>query len=817
MYKSLFQTTDMGVIFRNDKEKIISINPAGKKILGLDSNAILEILTKPYIINFYNEAHLKITEENLPGIMALRSNRHISDQILCIEIPELNQYTWIYASSVPQFDKGSKTRFSITTFSEITKSKMTEELIEYQENLKTLSRTALQLVEFPQDKNIYDFIGNQIREFIGNSGFIIVNSVDPKTRVSIIHTVLGMGPFVNKIIKLMGRNPVGMVFDVADRNIHYPDGKIHPYNEGIYGLVLKTVPKAICDSLEKLLNIEKIYVIDLAKHEQFFGSIVFLFKTGVELKNRNIIETFIKQASIAIQKNQAEQALRESEDKFRALFELSPVGMVMIDHKSGDFLEVNNAVLKSIGYTKEEFIALKCEDITPGKSEKIRAEQMESLNKTGRFGPDEKEFIKKDGSRYPIRLSGFLARSTIGRKVIWEIIEDISENKRMEKEKLDLLLQLNHKSKMDAIGELAGGIAHDFNNVLGGILSASQLLKLPKQGLNEKNLQYVDMIIQASISSSDLISKLLAFSRKGNIRTSTLDINVILNDVVAILGGTIDKRITISVTNDAPNHKFIGDRSVIESLFLNLGINASHAMPDGGGIQFTTKNTSLDQEYCDSSPFEMTPGEFLQIEIKDTGCGIPKGNLQKIFEPFYTTKEQGKGTGLGLSTVYGSIQDHHGSIEVHSEVGSGTIFHILFPSSEKPAEPGKEENPIVTGSGTILLVDDEEVNRILSQDILESLGYKVLLAENGLESIKIFSEKYTEIDIVLMDMIMPKMNGSEAFYKMKEIDKNCKVIITSGYTQDENIDSLTKNGLAGFINKPYKISEISRLLKDVLK
>jgi len=263
------------------------------------------------------------------------------------------------------------------------------------------------------------------------------------------------------------------------------------------------------------------------------------------------------------------------------------------------------------------------------------------------------------------------------------------------------------------------------------------------------------------------------------------------------------------------NYTLIGDHSAIQSTFINLGINASHAMPDGGDIKISTKNIFLDQKYCQSSSFEITPGDYLQIRIKDTGYGIPKENLQKIFEPFYTTKEQGKGTGLGLSAVYGTIQDHHGIIEVHSVVGMGTTFYILLPCSQQLIEDEKEESPVKTGSGTILLVDDEEFNRILNRDILKSLGYKVLLAEDGLESIEIFREKYSEIDIVLMDMIMPKMNGSEAFHKMREIDENCKIIIASGYTKDKNIDELIQNGLAGYITKPYNISDISLLLDKV--
>jgi len=248
-----------------------------------------------------------------------------------------------------------------------------------------------------------------------------------------------------------------------------------------------------------------------------------------------------------------------------------------------------------------------------------------------------------------------------------------------------------------------------------------------------------------------------------------------------------------------------------------LCINASHAIEHGGEIHISTENIDLDQSYCNLSTFNIQAGKYYKIEVSDTGMGILPENLERIFDPFFTTKEQGKGTGLGLSAIYGIVQNHLGEILVKSTVGEGTTFSIMLPcSTEKPKEE-KDENPVKTGAGTILLVDDEKLNRTFGSEILEHIGYKVLTAESGQESIEIFKEYHEIIDIVIMDMIMPNMNGSEAFSIMKEIDMNCRVIIASGYTQDENIDNLIIEGLSGFINKPYKISEISQLLDNVKK
>ncbi len=390
------------------------------------------------------------------------------------------------------------------------------------------------------------------------------------------------------------------------------------------------------------------------------------------------------------------------------------------------------------------------------------------------------------------------------------VFKDISEQILLQE-------QVHQHSKMEAIGQLAGGMAHDFNNMLSGIFSSAQLLKRPKRNLDEKSLKYVDLILQSAERAAELIANLLSFGRKDNLTSSVVDINQVIEETFLITNKTIDRKIVTSFEKNAQNSFVSGDRTRLQNVILNLCINASHAMEDGGLIKIITQNISIDQSHCDKSTFEITPGEFCKIDIIDNGSGIKSENINKIYEPFFTTKEQGKGTGLGLSAVYGTIFEHKGEILVQSEIGFGTSFSILLPSTEETTEIKITETAPFLGSGTILLVDDEEINRALNRDILEALGYQVLLAADGLDAINLFRKKHNHIDLVLMDMIMPKMNGTEAFYKMKEIDENCSVIIVSGYTKNENIKKLIENGLSGFMSKPFTISEISRLLDDVQK
>ncbi|MCP3921849.1 MAG: transporter substrate-binding domain-containing protein [Desulfobacterales bacterium] len=390
-------------------------------------------------------------------------------------------------------------------------------------------------------------------------------------------------------------------------------------------------------------------------------------------------------------------------------------------------------------------------------------------------------------------------------------IDDVTREHELEE-------QLNHSNKMDAIGQLAGGIAHDFNNMLGGILGAAQLLEYSGKNLDEKSLEYINLIIKSSMQAGDLTSKLLAFGRKGKIISTDIDIHEIIDDTISILKNSIDKKVSISINKKAKSSIITGDDTVIQNALINLGINASHAMEDGGVLSFETGNIEINQNYCDASVFDINPGNYIEISVRDTGCGIDSDTLKHIFDPFFTTKEQGEGTGLGLASVYGTVQNHNGVINVYSEIGTGTVFHIFLPNSEegKVLSYTKETVKRGHGSGKLILIDDEEVIRITGKDILEEMGYEVTAFENALEAIEMFRKQYKEIELVITDMIMPKINGREVFYKLKEIDKDCRVILSSGFTRDEDVNDLKKNGLSGFISKPFKANELSELIKKVL-
>ncbi|MBF9017930.1 MULTISPECIES: ATP-binding protein [unclassified Oceanispirochaeta] len=389
-------------------------------------------------------------------------------------------------------------------------------------------------------------------------------------------------------------------------------------------------------------------------------------------------------------------------------------------------------------------------------------------------------------------------------------IDDVTDKTLLEE-------QLVQAQKMDAIGQLAGGIAHDFNNMLAGITGAASLLQTMIDSKDDKSVKYLNLILDASSKAADLTSKLLTFGRKDSISSTSVNIHEIINGTLALLERTLDRRIIIHCENTADKPIFSGDYSTIQNALMNLAINSSHAMKDGGVLTVSTRNLFFDEYYCRVSPFNLLPGEFIDLAVSDTGVGIPPDSLGKIFEPFYTTKEHGTGTGLGLSSVYGAMQNHKGAVKVESELGNGTVFHLYLPCSKQEIRVQiHKESALKKGSGTILLIDDEEIIRLTAEPLLKKMGYNVLLARDGIEGLEVYKKEQSHISIVLSDMIMPRMNGKDLFYKIREINPTCLFVISSGFTKDENLSEMRADGLSGFIQKPFLTEELGKLLDEIL-
>ncbi|MBI5904868.1 MAG: PAS domain S-box protein [Deltaproteobacteria bacterium] len=481
----------------------------------------------------------------------------------------------------------------------------------------------------------------------------------------------------------------------------------------------------------------------------------------------------------------------------------------------GRLLYVNDRTCEALGYTREELLAMRIQDINPDfpperwpahwdDLRRCRTRTWESIHRT------------KDGRTIPVEITANYIEFD-GKEYNCASARDITERKRAEEESVRLQSQLIQAQKMEALGLLAGGIAHDFNNLLTGILGYATLLRQkPESGADVSKA--AEIIQRAAERASHLTAQLLGFARKGKNLNVPVDLTRTVTGVTALLEGTLDRRIRI-VTSFCPGDALVlGDPSQLDQVVMNLAVNACDAMPEGGRLRITTERVSLDDTFC-CEHGGMIPGDYLLLSVGDTGVGIPRENLERIFDPFFTTKEQGKGTGLGLSMVFGIVKNHGGLLDVQSEVGVGTTFRVYLPENfslkAKEAE-GADDSALPHGRGKILLIDDQETVREVAQDMLRALGYEVITAVDGLDGVTRYRELWREIDLVVVDMIMPHLSGGDCFRRIKEINPHARVVLSSGYTMEGTIQEVMKEGILDFIQKPYRLEELSRVVGKAL-
>jgi CheY-like chemotaxis protein len=366
---------------------------------------------------------------------------------------------------------------------------------------------------------------------------------------------------------------------------------------------------------------------------------------------------------------------------------------------------------------------------------------------------------------------------------------------------------------MEAMGTLAGGIAHDFNNILMGIQGNASLIFLDTDSsfTHYERLRNIEQGVQ---SGAELTKQLLGFARGGKYEVKPTDLNELIERNSDMFGRT-KKQIIIHARYQKDIWPVEVDRGQIEQVLLNLYVNAWQAMPGGGDLYLETENISLDKAYL--KVFGLEPGRYVKMSITDTGVGMDEATQQRIFEPFFTTREMGRGTGLGLASAYGIIKNHGGIINVYSEKGKGTTFNFYLPASEKAVIEEKEiPKEVLKGTETVLLVDDEDMIIDVGREILKAVGYKVLVARSGKEGIEICKKNKDKIDMVILDMIMPEIDGGEVYDRMKEINPDIKVLLSSGYSIDGQATEILKRGCNGFIQKPFNIKKLSRELRKIL-
>jgi two-component system cell cycle sensor histidine kinase/response regulator CckA len=511
----------------------------------------------------------------------------------------------------------------------------------------------------------------------------------------------------------------------------------------------------------------------------------------------------------------AEKAIRESEEKYRTILEEMEEGYFEVDLR-GNLTFYNNSICKILGYSADELKIKHNRDYTSPKIARKIVRVFNQVYKTGRSARIlNYEVITKDGTKKILYLSASLIRDADHNPVGFRgIVQDVTDQLIAEKQREQLVTQMLHAQKMEAIGTLAGGIAHDFNNLLMGFQGNLSLMLMDVDA-KHPHYDFLTNMEEYVKRGSELTRQILGFARGGKYEVRPTDLNELLEKSAEMFSRT-KKEIPIHKKFQQDLWTVEVDRGQIEQVLLNIFVNAWQAMPDGGKLFLETENIMLTNgDY--RKPYAIKPGHYVTISISDTGIGMDKATLERIFEPFFTTKEVGQGTGLGLASAYGIIKNHNGIIDVASKKGRGTTFKIYLPASNKAVVSEKgAKGQTLKGRETILLVDDEEMIADIGKRMLEKLGYRVLLADSGSKALEAYKAHGNGIDLVILDMIMPELGGSEVFDKLKAMDPAVRVLLSSGYSINGQASQIMKRGCDGFIQKPFNLAQISKKIRKIL-
>ena len=518
-------------------------------------------------------------------------------------------------------------------------------------------------------------------------------------------------------------------------------------------------------------------------------------------------------------RKRAELALRESEKRYRALVDSMPIGLMVQSESRVRY--ANRTLLDMLGNADLEALLDRpvMDFVHPDDRDRV-GRRMRTLFEGGAVEPDEVRLVLPDG--------GGLEAEAVGAMIDWQgepavqvVLSDLTARRRVERERRRLSERVQHAQKLESLGVLAGGVAHDFNNLLVGILGNADLalMDLPPESTVRPNLEGIEL---AARRAADLARQMLAYSGRGRFVVERLDLRKLIEEIAHLMEASISKRVVIHYHFDEQVPAVEADATQIRQVLMNLITNASEAIGERSGIiSITTGVMDCDRGYLSDLYLEddLAPGVYSYVEVSDTGSGMDLETRKRIFDPFFSTKFTGRG--LGLAAVLGIIKGHHGAVKVYSERRKGTTFKILLPAVQLPATRQEAPSPGGSGAappaGTILVVDDEETVRTVSAHMLRRAGHSVITAEDGRAALKIYAERHHEIDCVVLDLAMPHMDGQETFRELRRVRRDVRVLLSSGYNEQDAINRFAGKELAGFIQKPYTSAELLRAVGEILE
>jgi two-component system, cell cycle sensor histidine kinase and response regulator CckA len=531
--------------------------------------------------------------------------------------------------------------------------------------------------------------------------------------------------------------------------------------------------------------------------------------TAIRGQDGRIVQ-HVKVAEDVTERRAALEALRASEQKYRMLIEAAGDAIFLADAETGVLLEVNSKAEKLMGRPASELVGRHQHELHPPEEveryEGIFREHARELDRLSRQG--DVVVLRPDGTHIPVEITAAVVEIG-GRKIVHGIFHDITERVHLEQ-------QLRQAEKMQAIGQLAGGIAHDFNNRLVAILGFAELLarQLPDGQLRK----YAERIVRNSRRAATLTGQLLAFARKANYQAVPVDLHAAIREVVLFLTHGVDKRIAVRMHLEAPRPSTLGDPTQLENALLNLALNARDAMPEGGTLTLRTANVTLGPVERRHLGLEPAPEGFITVAVSDTGTGMDEHVRAHLFEPFFTTKRMGEGTGMGLAAVYGTVQSHRGAIDVETQLGRGTTFTLYLPSeTAEPARAAPEALPPRPRDARILVVDDEADVRELVRDMLVALGYQVVTCRDGVEAAELYGREWATIDLVVLDMVMPRLGGRATLARMRATNPAVKAILATGVGLEGDATEALREGALGFVQKPFALRELAAKVGGALE
>lgn len=869
-YRGLLETAPIGILTIDAEGRILDVNRKLLEILGspsADKTKLVNMLTyKPLVETGLSEVFIRCMTDGT-------GQAH--------ETPYTSMWgkeSYLRVLMTPLFDEQGRIRGCQAAMEDITERKKTEEeLQESRRMLETILAAAPVGIHLAQNRTIQwaneawrkTFGFKKQEEYEGKSARDLYPSEEEFDVVGeILHdgTVTGDvskfetrlkrmdGSTFDAVVRIAALDPVdetkGIIAAISDVSERKRSQEALRESEERYRATFDNaaVGISLVDRLGRFLEVNEFlcdflgYTQDEMRNMTFFDVIhpedVPISRAKYEAlvrgerENYRLERRYLRKDGTVVWADISISALRSAEGKYRAAVGViaditarrrsdvvrrrlataveQAAEAIVITDIYGTITYVNPAFERTTGYSKEEAVGMNAGIVNSGLHETAFYRKMWQTIVKGEVWSGYITNRKKDGTLFEEEATISPIKDHSGK-----IVNFVAVKRDVTKE-VSLQNQLIQAQKMEAIGTLAGGIAHDFNNLLQVTLGYSELLLAEK---DQHDPEYSDLlkIFQAAKSGSDLVRRLLTFSRGVDSRPVPLDLNRQIVEVEELLRRTIPRMIDIRLELADDIARINADPTQVEQVLMNLAVNARDAMPDGGKLIIVTKNAVLDEEFC-SSHMEAHPGEYVLLKVSDSGHGMDRSIIERIFEPFFSTKELGHGTGLGLPMVYGIVKQHQGFIWCHSEIGKGSIFEVYWPAMKTDVALTTPEVSGIPrgGTETILVVDDEEFVRDLSRRILSRAGYTVLAAANGREAIDIFLKKRQEISLVILDLNMPVMGGKDCLKELLDIEQEVRILVASGYSSGVMKFETGQAGAKGFVRKPFRVQDLLQQIRDVL-